>query len=241
MDELIEETRAYLRHLEAHRAAVRRGANAFHDPFTMFLPNEIASKILCFCVDGKDGVKRRIPLALSAVSKRWQVIAHSTPLLWASIRLRLGIGLPCSYEKDMLQYWLQRSSQYPLSIDFRVSNTRYFKERENQYRSIVEMLNPHCHRWGKLSVAMPLHLLSLLQGNFIVKPILSHLKILGVNLEHDNDNQIGSFNLGTSLPAPQVPPPPQASAPRRHFLIHTNADATTETFADAVVETIFEE
>ncbi|CAA7271346.1 unnamed protein product [Cyclocybe aegerita] len=207
MDEHIEETRAYLRHLEAHRAALRRGANAFHDPFTSLLPTEIASKILCFCMDGEDRVERWIPLALSAVSKKWRVIAHSTPLLWASIRLRPDLRSGRYSYEDMLHHWLQRSSQCPLSIDLIVSSTQYTKEElENQYRPIIEILNAHCHRWGKLSVVMPIHLLSPLKGNFIGKPLLSHLEIRGTDPddEDDEDSRIWKFDLGTSLPAPHT-------------------------------------
>ncbi|CAA7271357.1 unnamed protein product [Cyclocybe aegerita] len=207
LDEHIEEARAYIRHLKAHRAALRRGANTFHDPFTTLVPIEIASKILCFCVDGEE-FKRRIPLVLSAVSKRWQVIAHSTPLLWASIRLRVyPRSSRYSYE-DMLRHWLQRSSQYPISIDLQVGSfTHYTREElENQYRPIIEILNAHCHRWRKLSVAMPIHLLGLLKGNFNGKPLLSHLEIRGTDPDDDNDegSQNWKFDLGTSLPAPHI-------------------------------------
>ncbi|KAJ3500074.1 hypothetical protein NLJ89_g9952 [Agrocybe chaxingu] len=205
LDEHIEEARAYIRHLKAHRAALRRGGNTFHDPFTSLVPPEIASKILCFCIDGEE-FKRRIPLVLSAVSKRWQIIAHSTPLLWASIRLgAYPRSSRYSYE-DMLRHWLKRSSQYPLSIDLQANSfTHYAREElENQYRPIIEILNAHCHRWRKLSVAMPLYLLGLLRGNFIGKPLLSHLEIRGDDLDDhdDEDSQTWKFDLGTALPAP---------------------------------------
>ncbi|CAA7271355.1 unnamed protein product [Cyclocybe aegerita] len=211
LDEHIEQTRAYLRHLEAHRATLRPGANAFHDPFITHFPTEIASKILSFCVDNEREYKRRIPLALSAVSRRWQAIAHSTPSLWTNIRLRLfgKYENRVSYN-EMLLHWLSRSSKQPLSIYLDMEYCRRDEVSKVQFcRSVIELLNMHCHRWGRLSVDMPLHLISLLRGDFHSDPPLSHLSIGGEEYDEDEDedqdnSQTWKFDLGTSLPSPHT-------------------------------------
>ncbi|KAJ3505484.1 hypothetical protein NLJ89_g7390 [Agrocybe chaxingu] len=211
LDEHIEETRAYLRHLEAHRAALRPGANTFHDPFITHFPTELASKILSFCVEDEREFKRRTPLTLSAVSKRWRAIAHSTPSLWTTIRLRLLFDAQENQAlyKEMLLHWLSCSSMELLSIYLDVEYCRRDEVSKVQFcHSVIELLNTHCHRWGKLSVDTPLHLISLLRGDFDGAPPLYYLSIGGEEYDEgedeDEDTQTWTFDLGTSLPSPHT-------------------------------------
>ncbi|CAA7263481.1 unnamed protein product [Cyclocybe aegerita] len=196
---------------EAHPIASMLEVNAIHDPFTACLPTEIASRILTFCADDEQEIGRRIPLALSAVSRKWRDIAQSTPALWTSIRLEFNSApIQSSYE-ETLRHWLLLSSQRPLSIHFSIDEDF---DRENPleiqaYRAIIDILNVHSYRWEKLFLQIPLHLLNLFCSQIRGTPALRWLSInshpsIDSHPDDVDDAQIAKFNLGGPLPTPRT-------------------------------------
>ncbi|KAJ3492476.1 hypothetical protein NLJ89_g11227 [Agrocybe chaxingu] len=181
------------------------GIDAFHDPLTTCLPTEIASRILTFCVDTDQEIERRIPLALSAVSRRWRDIAQSTPALWTSIRLQFKSAPIQSSCEEMLRHWILHSSQRQLSIHLSIDSCdRKDAFAMRVYRTIIEILNAHSYRWGKPSLRIPVHLLNLFRGEIHGAPDLHWLSIGTTSKKDDEDGQIPKFDLGGPLPAPRT-------------------------------------
>ncbi|CAA7263479.1 unnamed protein product [Cyclocybe aegerita] len=190
--------------------------NAFHDPFTTCLPTEIASLIFTFCVDTEQEIEKRIPLALSAVSRRWREIAQSTSALWTSIHLEFNSSTIQSSREEMLRHWLLHSSQRHLSIHLSIDCDTEHAFETRGYRTIINILNSHSYRWGKLSLQIPLHLLNLFRSEICGAPALYWLSI-GITSKEDDeddedddsddadeDDQTAKFDLGGPLPAPRT-------------------------------------
>ncbi|CAA7261316.1 unnamed protein product [Cyclocybe aegerita] len=202
----IAQTRAFMAHLEAHCATIMSGINTFHDPFTALLPTELASRILGFCVDSEHDTEIQVPLALSAVSKRWRAIARSTPSLWASIPLRLNRSLLMrSWYEEMLRAILQLSEKKPFSININIKNSDRGDPMPAQFYRSMETLNAHWYHCRDLSMEMPLHLLNTLRGDSRGAPALRYLSI-HINDSADNEDihQTAKLDLGAPLPAPDT-------------------------------------
>ncbi|KAJ3511639.1 hypothetical protein NLJ89_g3983 [Agrocybe chaxingu] len=205
VEDQIATTRAFLRHLEAHRAALKPEINASHDPFTSLLPTELASRILTLCT-GRPSQHPHpgpnlVPVKLATVSRRWRAVACSTASLWTFIRLcPESISDWYSYEV-FLKRWLSRSAQQPLDIYLNIqycSVNHYVKWKHCV--SIIKILNEHSSRWATLSLEVPLHLVRLFKGG---PTALRHLEKLSIRPPPhlDDDRDTSRLDLGTPLPS----------------------------------------
>ncbi|KAJ3511016.1 hypothetical protein NLJ89_g4346 [Agrocybe chaxingu] len=164
----IAETRAFLEHLEAHRATLKPKLNASHDPFMSLLPTESASRILDLSIDQEDPLENRFPLVLASVSRRWRDIARSTPSLWTSLHLRLDEALRQPLYVDILEKWISRSAQLPLSLSIRIDYCDPCDyPRWELFKSVITILNIQSSRWGRLSLNIPFNLLGLFQSEIV--------------------------------------------------------------------------
>ncbi|CAA7268923.1 unnamed protein product [Cyclocybe aegerita] len=200
LDRQIAETRAFLAHMEAHRATVLPDINASHDPLTDLLPTEIASRIFVSCMyDLEEGeeLDHHVPLTLSSVSRRWRDIARSTAPLWAYVRVGLdSVGNQQEYQ-EILHQWLSRSRGFPLSV---VVHVKYCDPNDTKKwafcRTIIRILNAHSSRWTDLCVIMPLHLITILDGR------APNLRQLSITPPYSLEDYSGPAYFCVSIPYP---------------------------------------
>ncbi|KAF7328750.1 F-box domain-containing protein [Mycena venus] len=121
----IELQKKLLTKLEHDKFLAQRQLNAVLDPVAR-LPLEISSEIFLRCLPPlpalnlpASGTRRRphpLPILLLNICNAWTTIALSIPDLWTAI----DIIFPCAEGfQEVLQTWLQRARNRPLSISFR--------------------------------------------------------------------------------------------------------------------------
>ncbi|KAJ6523365.1 hypothetical protein B0H19DRAFT_1386483 [Mycena capillaripes] len=111
----IDAQRAALKKLERSKSAAQRQLNTLRDPMAR-LPLEISSEIFLHCLPPERKPNARTaPMLLVNVCNAWTDIALSTRRLWATIHMEFPAV-------DVLNVWLQRTRDYPLSISLRRSS-----------------------------------------------------------------------------------------------------------------------
>ncbi|KAJ6463973.1 hypothetical protein C8R45DRAFT_505362 [Mycena sanguinolenta] len=106
----IQTQKEVLRRLEESKWAVQRELHAIRVPIAT-LPLELSSEIFLQCLPPfpSPSEPSEAPMLLMNVCRAWTEVALATPALWAAIDLRHS-------RADVLQRWLQRAQQCPLSI-----------------------------------------------------------------------------------------------------------------------------
>ncbi|KAJ7659167.1 hypothetical protein DFH06DRAFT_437341 [Mycena polygramma] len=116
------------------------------------LPNEVVSEIFLQSLDPSDSpfhpsnsllAGPASPLFLGHICQRWRDIALSTPSLWATISLTTVVRNPAR-QLQLLDIWLTRSRQCPLSVTIAVNNR--FDDRAWLARQFVDCIAPHHKR-----------------------------------------------------------------------------------------------
>ena len=137
---------------------IRTSINAKQDPFILKFPPEIASHIFCLSMDTPfHDAKLPTPLLLGSVCRGWRLLARSTPELWSALSFRFAKptrrpeGLS---QLDAVSNWLQLSGDVPLTlIVFKHLEADSVSEEERD--AVIDLLNQHSGRWGKLLLYMP--------------------------------------------------------------------------------------
>ncbi|KAJ7509598.1 hypothetical protein B0H11DRAFT_2421599 [Mycena galericulata] len=90
------------------------------------IPVEIISEIFLHCLPDQptQPSARVAPLLLSAICRQWRYIALSTPRLWAVLKIHIPVRCFRDYNADMVQEWLLRAGNMPLSICLILRNAR---------------------------------------------------------------------------------------------------------------------
>ncbi|KAF8958474.1 hypothetical protein BDZ97DRAFT_1442261 [Flammula alnicola] len=125
--------------------------NLQHDPFTHYLPVEIASRIFTFYVDDSWPTKKYAPLLLAAVCKAWREIAFSTPRIWTSITtLRLFGGCPCH-----TRIWLPRSVFFNMLFGLHLAALTPRSDSDRLAKLYSLYLGTHNTRWRLRNARAP--------------------------------------------------------------------------------------
>lgn len=150
------------------------------------VPSEIASQILLRAVeDPRDDVVDNghlhyqvytRPLELAAVCKYWRYIAFSEPQLWTTLDLRGGSASNWVQPLELLEEWLQRSGQLPLTI-FLVVPLYVDYGVDNRFMSCVKTLCAYSSRWQNLMLNIPLCTIPLFQYDPSKTPFLTYLHL----------------------------------------------------------------
>jgi hypothetical protein len=112
------------------------------------LPMELLSEVflnVLECERPQKGVLYEA-FALGAVCSHWRTVALSTPGLWCKIFVNVFEGNADS-KADMVQTWIERSAQYPLSITLN-------SDEENSSHSVIDLIVNHCHRLRFFDVSL---------------------------------------------------------------------------------------
>ena len=98
------------------------------------------------------------PLVLCRVCKWWREVACRTPSLWSSIHFVSPRVPPKRYgydrRKRVLEEWLERSGDLPLSISVtEIGATMFVQQPEDEAsKLLISVLQPHAARWRDLTL-----------------------------------------------------------------------------------------
>ncbi|KAF8956477.1 hypothetical protein BDZ97DRAFT_188204 [Flammula alnicola] len=155
--------------LVVKRRSIKSLVNQNHDSISHQVPLEVASLIFTFFVPIIDestrgwGYKKLVyaPLTLGAVCRKWRQIAWSTPYLWTTICINLLTPKSPQLKGQLVQEWLNRSGDLPLSIYIYHNNDfkPLPKELEPIFR-LIDIINQYSHRWYLLDLKLPSSLVS---------------------------------------------------------------------------------
>ncbi|KAJ7643824.1 hypothetical protein FB45DRAFT_896155 [Roridomyces roridus] len=125
------------------------------DPF-MAIPVEIITEIftqfLPRCPKRPFLVGRRSPLLLAQVCRLWRDVALTTHVLWSSFILFSDVPDRRAHEKYLLDLWLQRSGDLPLSISLKFPNRT---KPSALGTALVETVLQHASRWQEVHLNIP--------------------------------------------------------------------------------------
>ncbi|KAF9483110.1 hypothetical protein BDN70DRAFT_990593 [Pholiota conissans] len=159
LDAKLERMREAIADLERERRRWKVQVNANHDKLTWRVPPEIVASILKFSLPENVTTLNLqyvtsmstlgAPLVLSAVSRRWRDIAHSTPQLWTDVPLHL---VESNYHSlpTLATDWMNKSGQCPLSINICVP-----KNETEQALDLIRVVNQFSSQWIHLQYDAP--------------------------------------------------------------------------------------
>ncbi|KAJ7128659.1 hypothetical protein C8R44DRAFT_851014 [Mycena epipterygia] len=193
VDSRLSALQGFMRTLELKRNVLKAHLDAYTYPVST-LPNEIVSEIFLQCVSSSDRAdripsSRKAPLILGQIFRKWRQISLSTPSLWTTIELRLGNHETHENQLHLLETWLSRSRDCPLSlsifyempliyIGFGVSYSDY----SGDVREFIKAILPHCRRWEYLELIVPFQNLTLIHRE-LQTPLLRDLTVGITNLD----------------------------------------------------------
>ncbi|KAJ7038868.1 hypothetical protein C8F04DRAFT_330840 [Mycena alexandri] len=189
---LVEELRQHINriHPESEIPSTRLPKETGVYP-VLTLPFEITSKIFLDCLP--DPVRPypsqdEAPLVLTRVCRDWRTIALSTSMLWDHVRIELdsdeGRGSIDSKWVALLDIWLQRSQQQPLSLT--ISNHSY----TDPDKTLLRVLDSHSRRWRDVTLKLPFNYFPRLAARSL--PLLERLT-LSAHGSPDIINPISAF------------------------------------------------
>ncbi|KAJ7121025.1 hypothetical protein C8R44DRAFT_981894 [Mycena epipterygia] len=173
LDNQIESLQTSLAALLYERNQRQEELGAYAYPI-LTLPNEITSEIFTHFPPAFPARSTPMgpisPLLLSQICRQWRDVAVSTPSLWNAIQLNLDNPDRHQQQLRLLEAWLARSGNCPLSI----SLERSLDGREDiSTAAFVEAIVCHTPRWYDMNVQLPHEELHLIKGPM---PLLRTLK-----------------------------------------------------------------
>ncbi|KAF8646932.1 hypothetical protein AX16_007024 [Volvariella volvacea WC 439] len=113
------------------------------------LPMEVLQEVFLYCFPPRERAVGNL-WALERVSRRWRHAALACAELWSDICITSN-SLRWYNARDpvgMINTWLQRSRQYPLTVTF-----CSFSKKPAPFSMFAPLLQ-HCHRWRSLSLSI---------------------------------------------------------------------------------------
>jgi F-box-like len=165
-------------YLTAKRYDLKRKINRFHSPIVRQLPPDVISTVFEFCLpDFSDyqpfpsKVDLCFPLSLGAICSYWREIAWSTPRLWSSLVVCL------KPHTAIVQEWLARSGQLPLSI--RILSHPYKlipRDWRQAISALADIINQYSNRWFDLDLCIPQYFYQFFRAIDNHAPILRSIR-----------------------------------------------------------------
>ena len=177
LDELAQ-LDACLERLTVKRYDVKRKINRFHSPIVRQLPPDVISTVFEFCLpDFADyepfpsKVDLRFPLSLGAICSDWREVAWSTSRLWSSLVVCF------KPHTAIVQEWLARSGQLPLSI--RILAHPYKPVPRDWHQAIsalADIINQYSNRWFEFDLCIPHYFHQFFRATDNHAPILRSIR-----------------------------------------------------------------
>ncbi|PPR01455.1 hypothetical protein CVT26_015088 [Gymnopilus dilepis] len=141
------------------------------------------------------------PLRLGAVCSHWRDAAWSTPRLWDTIRIRLTNDPITESDIWVIDEWLRRSGQLPLTITIgpQEGHSRTLAYKMPDIDELCEVVNRYSDRWQVLSLEIPGSLFSKFCGNFSGESILDTLFLRNI----DPKVEPTRFRIQNATPEPR--------------------------------------
>ncbi|KAF9483170.1 hypothetical protein BDN70DRAFT_351780 [Pholiota conissans] len=202
----IQKMQEAIAEIEKERQQWMVHVNVNHDDLTRRIPPEITAEIFTFylsedtlkiCMEfgPSKSYEIKTPLLLSAVSRRWRNIAHATPELWSKVPLRMWSSNMQSLPM-LAKEWLERSGQYPLSINIFATDIKSLKS----FRELIHVVNQYSSRWKDLKFNDESSALSHFSSNI---EGISNLQTLCLNAWVSRSGRKGCLNLGKFVLQPR--------------------------------------
>ncbi|KAJ7504679.1 hypothetical protein B0H11DRAFT_2347342 [Mycena galericulata] len=173
LDSEIAALKISLTRLKLERKTLRGQLDEYVYP-VLTLPNEIVSEIFLQRIDSCGGSTSNpaSPLFLGHICHKWREIAVSTPSLWTTISLTLADITSPDSRLRLLEIWLARSRDCPLSIS--LIDDGPWPDAVSIANQFVAAIVPHCRRWHALQLKMRFRDFLQIQGEL---PLLRELFI----------------------------------------------------------------
>ncbi|KAF4618267.1 hypothetical protein D9613_011629 [Agrocybe pediades] len=154
---------ANLSRLVMRMHALKERVNERNSLFIRLLPPEIVAEIFLFCIpnfhhmDDDDSLSltqnTSMPLRLGAVCASWRRIAWSAPKLWCSIVFHLASAVKLPAQVVLLDEWLSRAGQLPLSIRMGANEEIVWTNLDGA--GMMEVVGKYSLRWCDLDFRLP--------------------------------------------------------------------------------------
>ncbi|PPQ83938.1 hypothetical protein CVT25_000691 [Psilocybe cyanescens] len=186
---------------------LRTEINDHHDPITRRFPPELTSRVFEISSEecGPYDLHGEIPwdqlftpLILGAVCQTWRHIAWSSPSLWTRICISSKVAMKDAYV-DLVEEWLQRSGQLPLSMDIKFSSSNI--PTNATFRRLISIINRHSNHWQNMDINCYPEQLRFICGDSTDAPILRNLSITGSG-SRPRANYIFNSTMDSMKPRP---------------------------------------
>ncbi|KAF5312471.1 hypothetical protein D9619_003738 [Psilocybe cf. subviscida] len=151
---------------QARRKALSE-ANRKHDVLMNRLPLEICCEIFRQYLPPVEPVKPEncTPLILSAVSRSWRALCHSTPDLWTVMSLHVSIrdDSRSKTRAEVAQDWISRSGELPLTVIIDIK--RNVDPQTAYFPAVIAAINQQSQRLTYLWMNISGNLLDLVNFN----------------------------------------------------------------------------
>lgn len=131
------------------------------------LPTELLREIFRYTIPEFPSFRSDFaPLALTHVCKAWRKLATESPELWANVVIN-NAALRRRNVLPLLYGWLLNSDPRPLDVDIDINildgeirnmSLDRYREKQNVYRRLLQLLVPHRHRIKNLRGILPVSL-----------------------------------------------------------------------------------
>ncbi|KAJ7176126.1 hypothetical protein C8R43DRAFT_975051 [Mycena crocata] len=149
LDFHIASLKATMRTIKLQRHTLQGELDDYVYP-VLTLPNDVISEIFLQSLDSDDASPSgpASPLFLGHICRAWREITLSTPRLWSIIDLKLNAVDTHHNLLCLLEVWLSRSRDCPLSICISTNVC------DVSTRAFIEAIVPHCGRWEHVALAI---------------------------------------------------------------------------------------
>jgi F-box-like len=199
-DSQIARLGARLEQLKEKRVPLKRQINQLCAP-VLRLPPELSSEIfLAYLPLYQLEPQKELaltPLIFGSVCSDWRNQAWSMPWLWNKIVVHLDICTSTICE--LLEEWLSRCGDYPLSI---AATVEYGKELDLMNPNVttpIAIIASFCETWHSISFHMPYSLLQTfhcIQGRL---PRLTSIHLIITHSPHSVDDTFQLFSVGPEI------------------------------------------
>jgi len=141
---------------------LKERVNEKNSHFIRLLPPEIVAEIFLFCIpkfhrvddDSPSSTRNSsMPLRLGAVCASWRRIAWSVPKLWCSVSFHLTSALKFPAQVVLLDQWLSRTGQLPLSI--RMGSNEEIAWVGLSCEDMMKVIGKRAARWRDVDIRLP--------------------------------------------------------------------------------------
>jgi hypothetical protein len=191
---MLAEIRAQIADMDSHILAPEKSLSTAHRRWQnlhtrlngykypiLSIPTEITSIIFGhFLPDYPTRPQLTGPVSLAIlgqICQKWRDIALNSPRLWRTMQLQLGATSFSNALLHLLQTWLGRSGNLPLSICLEYGPAKYPHAEASLLPHFVRAILSHSKRWEYIRLALPDAVFTLIGDSANDFPLLRHFDL----------------------------------------------------------------